>query len=257
MTRDTRTWRSRADFRNAPGVLLVLRPPADAPPPAAGQPPAVPADPAEGLEVLLALLDDGQVIALAGHVDLGTGLATAYGQIVAEELDLPLAAVQVILGDTARAPHQGATIASSSIQLHAQPLRTAAAQAKAWLLAQAAARSGAAVADLLTQHGAVITPDAQHLTYAALVAGQHVELSGGKVFPLDGEPFVHTFGGVVQFAEMILCPAAKQERPAALLRTLFGFEVVVECGDGTGVFLHFEQAFAVGDPYVRRRFLRL
>ena len=176
MARDTSTWRSRADFRNAPGVLLVLRPPAETPPPAAGQPPAVPADPAEGLEVLLAVLDDGQVIALAGHVDLGTGLATAYGQIVAEELDLPLAAVQVVLGDTARAPHQGATIASSSIQLHAQPLRTAAAQARAWLLAQAAARSGAAVADLLTQHGAIITPDTQHLTYASLVAGQHVEL---------------------------------------------------------------------------------
>ena len=176
MTRDTSTWRSRADFRNAPGVLLVLRPPAETPPPTTGQPPAVPADPAEGLEVLLAVLDDGQVIALAGHVDLGTGLATAYGQIVAEELDLPLAAVQVVLGDTARAPHQGATIASSSIQLHAQPLRTAAAQARAWLRSQAAARSGAAVADLLTQHGAVITPNAIRLPYAALVANQHVEL---------------------------------------------------------------------------------
>ena len=176
MARDTSTWRTRAHFRNAPGVLLVLRPPADAPPPAAGQPPAVPADPAEGLEVLLALLDDGQVIALAGHVDLGTGIATAYGQIVAEELDLPLAAVQVILGDTARAPHQGATIASSSIQLHAMPLRTAAAQARAWLLGRAAAQRGVPVADLLTQHGAVITPSAQRLTYAALVAGRHVEL---------------------------------------------------------------------------------
>ena len=176
MARDTSTWRSRADFRNAPGVLLVLRPPADAPPPAAGQPPAVPADPAEGLEVLLALVDDGQVIALAGHVDLGTGIATAYGQIVAEELGLALVAVQVILGDTARAPHQGATIASTSIQLHAMPLRTAAAQARAWLLGQAAVQSGVPVADLLTQHGAVITPSAQRLTYAALLAGQHVEL---------------------------------------------------------------------------------
>ena len=176
MARDTSAWRTRAHFRDAAGVLLVLRPPAEMPAPATGQPPAVPADPAEGLEVLLALLDDGQVIALAGHVDLGTGISTAYGQIVAEELDLPLAAVQMILGDTARAPHQGATIASTSIQRHAQPLRTAAAQARAWLLGQAAARLGVAATDLRTQHGAVITPDAQGLTYAALVAGQHVEL---------------------------------------------------------------------------------
>ena len=39
----------------------------------------------------------------------------------------------MVLGDTARAPNQGATIASASIQIHAQPLRLAAAQARAWL----------------------------------------------------------------------------------------------------------------------------
>ena len=79
-------WRSRQQFRDATGVLLVLRPPSPAPPPAKGQPPAVPGNPAEGLEVLLALVDEGQgrasVVVLAGHVDLGTGIRTAYGQIV-------------------------------------------------------------------------------------------------------------------------------------------------------------------------------
>ena len=45
---------------------------------------------------------------------------------MAEELDLPLDAVQVILGDTGRAPNQGPTIASTSLQIHAQPLRLAA-----------------------------------------------------------------------------------------------------------------------------------
>jgi nicotinate dehydrogenase subunit B len=148
MTFRASVWATRADFRAATGVLLVLRDPPPPPPPARGQPPAVPANPAEGPEVLLALVDEGDgrltATALAGHVDLGTGIRTAYGQIVAEELGLPMAAVQVILGDTARAPNQGPTIASSSLQLHAQPLRAAAAQARAWLLAQAAARVGLA-----------------------------------------------------------------------------------------------------------------
>ena len=133
--RGWRSWRTRKDFRAADGVLLVLRDPPPPPPPSPGQPPTVPGDPAEGSEILLAVCDDGTAIALAGHVDLGTGLRTAYGQIVAEELDLPLARVEVVLGDTARAPNQGPTIASSSIQIHARPLQLAAAQARAWLVA--------------------------------------------------------------------------------------------------------------------------
>lgn len=147
-------WRQRADFRAADGVLLVLREPPPPPPPAKGQPPAVPGNPAEGPEILLALVDEGDgrltATALAGHVDLGTGIRTAYGQIVAEELGLPLDAVQVLLGDTGRAPNQGPTIASASLQLHAQPLRLAAAQARAWLVAQSMAQSGAIGAGLLT-----------------------------------------------------------------------------------------------------------
>ena len=147
-------WRQRADFRAASGVLLVLRQPPAPPPPSPGQPAAVPGNPAEGPEVLLALVDEGEgrltATALAGHVDLGTGIRTAYGQVVAEELHLPLDAVQVVLGDTGRAPNQGPTIASASLQLHAQPLRVAAAQARAWLVGEAAAQSCAIGGGLLT-----------------------------------------------------------------------------------------------------------
>src|SRR5262249_41756842 len=100
-------WRARQQFRNADGVLLVLRDPPPPLPPAPGQPPTVPANAAEGPEVLLAFADDGHAVALGGHVDLGTGLRTAYAQLVADELDLPLDRVHVVLGDTARAPNQG------------------------------------------------------------------------------------------------------------------------------------------------------
>ena len=144
MTRRADTPHTRADILQASGVLAIVRTPPAPPAPAPGQPPVVGANPAEGDEVLLALWDDGSVTALNGHVDLGTGLQTALAQIVAEELDLTLACVRMALGDTARAPNQGATIASASIQIHAQPLRLAAAQARAWLLARGAAWLGVA-----------------------------------------------------------------------------------------------------------------
>lgn len=158
--------RSRADLWGGTGVLLVTRQPGPAPAPAAGQPLTVPPNPLEGPEILLAVWDDGSVTALHGHVDLGTGIRTALGQIVAEELDLDPASVHVVLGNTAIAPNQGATIASASIQVHAEPLRRAAAQARRWLLAQpepdwpAALRGRRVELDL--DPGAPVKPAAQY-----------------------------------------------------------------------------------------------
>ena len=142
---------SKSELLAASGVLLVLR----EPPPLAqgrGQPAAVPGDPAEGPEILLAVWDDGSATALNGHVDLGTGLRTALTHIVAEELELPLAQVVMRLGDTAAVPNQGATIASVSLQIHAQPLRWAAAQARLWQLQQSAAGEVKPWSSLLAGH---------------------------------------------------------------------------------------------------------
>jgi nicotinate dehydrogenase subunit B len=91
-------------------------------------------------ETFIEITADGAVTAFNGHVDLGTGIRTALGQIVAEELDVSFARVVVVLGDTSRVPNQGATIASETIQVTAVPLRKAAAQARQYLVARAAER---------------------------------------------------------------------------------------------------------------------
>jgi len=169
---------TRADFHAAAGVLLVVRNPPPAPPPAKGQPALVAGNPDEGVEILVAVWDDGSATALNGHVDLGTGIRTALAQIAAEELDLPMERLHMVLGDTTRAPNQGATIASASIQIHAQPLRLAAAQARAWLVARAAEQLQAPLDALETRDGCVrVKADpARSMGYGALVAGRHTEL---------------------------------------------------------------------------------
>ena len=178
--------RTRGDFLLADGVLVVTRPTPPALPPSPGQPIAVSGNPAEGDEVLLAVWDDGSASALHGHVDLGTGIQTALSQIVAEELDLGMPCIRMMLGDTARAPNQGATIASGSIQIHAQPLRLAAAQARAWLLARAAEHLDAPVPALEVHHGIVrVAADvARQVTYAQLVTGQRTVLRLAPDTPL-------------------------------------------------------------------------
>src|SRR5262244_2256474 len=106
-------------------------------------------------ETFIRITADGSVTAYNGHVDLGTGIRTALGQIVAEELDVSFARVVVVLGDTAVVPDQGATIASETIQISAVPLRRAAAQARQFLVARAAERLELAIDDLGIEDGLV------------------------------------------------------------------------------------------------------
>ena len=141
MTRRADFPHSRTDFYAASGVLLVKRTPPAQVAVASGQPPTAQANLLEGDEVLLAVWDDGSVTALHGHVDLGTGIRTALAQLVAEELDLAMGQINMVLGNTASVPNQGATIASASLQIHAAPLRAAAAQARAWLIARASEKN--------------------------------------------------------------------------------------------------------------------
>lgn len=104
-------------------------------------------------EVLVQIDADGQVLGFCGHVDLGTGIATALAQIVADELDADLTRVRMVLGDTDKTPDQGATIASETIQIIAKPLRKAAAQARRALLDRAAKLTNLPVTDLSFRNG--------------------------------------------------------------------------------------------------------
>jgi nicotinate dehydrogenase subunit B len=128
-----------------------------------------------GYETFIKITADGAVTAYNGHVDLGTGIRTALGQIVAEELDVSFARVVVVLGDTTRVPNQGATIASETIQVTAVPLRKAAAQARLFLLARAAAQLELPVNDLTIEDG-LIRGHNRSISYGELIAGEIIRL---------------------------------------------------------------------------------
>src|SRR6266513_897575 len=129
-----------------------------------------------GFETFIQITAEGTVTAFNGHVDLGTGIRTALAQIVAEELDVSLAGVVVVLGDTSRVPNQGATIASETIQITAVPLRNAAAQARQFLVARAAERLELPVAELAIEDGLVRGKDNRSVSYGELLAGEDIRL---------------------------------------------------------------------------------
>src|SRR5947208_3437232 len=126
-------------------------------------------------ETFVRITADGSVTAYNGHVDLGTGIRTALGQIVAEELDVSFARVVVVLGDTAIVPNQGATIASETIQITAVPLRKAAAQARHFLIGRAADRLELPIADLGIEDG-LVRGHNRSVSYGELIGGETIRL---------------------------------------------------------------------------------
>ncbi|MBI5132438.1 MAG: molybdopterin-dependent oxidoreductase [Rhodopseudomonas palustris] len=158
-----------SDLLARTGTLAVLRPSQYV----KGLVPTAP-PPDGALDLFLFLDDAGQVLAFNGHVDLGTGIRTALAQIVAEELDVPFAAVTMVLGHTSGTPNQGATIASDSIQVSAVPLRNAAAQARLHLVALAAQELEMPPEQLTVTDGVVHPRDRSNVgvSYASLLQGR-------------------------------------------------------------------------------------
>ncbi|MGA8900142.1 MAG: molybdopterin cofactor-binding domain-containing protein [Bradyrhizobium sp.] len=126
-------------------------------------------------ETFIRITADGSVTAFNGHVDLGTGIRTALGQIVAEELDVSFARVVVVLGDTSRVPDQGPTIASETIQISAVPLRRAAAQARQFLIARAAGRLELPPEELAVEDG-LVRGHNRSISYGELIGDDIIRL---------------------------------------------------------------------------------
>src|SRR5439155_2132909 len=114
---------------------------------------------------------DGSATIFSGKVELGQGILTALAQIAAEELDLPLARVRMISGDTERTPDEGQTAGSLSIENGGTAIRLACAEARALLVDQAAKRLALPAETLTVSEGIVSAPDGRRLGYGELAAG--------------------------------------------------------------------------------------
>ena len=110
----------------------------------------------ERLEQRIRVERDGTVTALSGKIDFGQGLRTAFAQIVADELDVPIERVRVVLGDTDQVPFDFGTFGSHSVAQEAPLLRKAAAFARRQLVDRASAKLGLAKEELDTEAGAVV-----------------------------------------------------------------------------------------------------
>jgi CO/xanthine dehydrogenase Mo-binding subunit len=136
------------------------------------------------LSSYIAVNADGSVAAYFGKMDMGQGLFTAIGQMVAEELDVPFKAVTVYMGDTATSVNQGGASGSTGVQRGGKQMRMAAAEARRVLVEMAAAKLGVAADQLAVTDGIVHAKDdaAKKISYAELIGGHYfnVQLDWNK-----------------------------------------------------------------------------
>jgi isoquinoline 1-oxidoreductase len=125
----------------------------------------------------LRIAEDGRVTGYSGKVELGQGVKTSLGQILAEELDVPFASVDMVLGDTAVCPWDGGTFGSRTIKYFGPALRAAAAEARLVLIQLAAEALQLPESRLKTRDGLVLDSQnpATSISYGALAKGRTIE----------------------------------------------------------------------------------
>jgi CO/xanthine dehydrogenase Mo-binding subunit len=133
--------------------------------------------PVDEVDSFLAIHEDGTVTIYTSHVDVGTGISTAFRQTAAEELGIPFERFTVIEGDTATTPDHGGTGGSSGIPRGAADIRRAAATARQSLLDLASKQLNRPASEL-TIIGGQVRPAAggQGITVAALIGGKRFSL---------------------------------------------------------------------------------
>ena len=122
----------------------------------------------ERVEQRIRVEPDGSITALSGKIEFGQGIRTAFAQIVADELDVPIEQVHVVLGDTDQVPFDFGTFGSQSVAQEAPLLRNAAAFARHQLIERASAKLGLPAEKLDTSDGTVVG-GGKHVAYAELL----------------------------------------------------------------------------------------
>jgi isoquinoline 1-oxidoreductase beta subunit len=121
--------------------------------------------------LVLEVAEDGTARLRLPRAEVGQGITTAASMLVAEELDLPVSGVRVTLSDArSELLFNQLTGGSNTIRSIYHPVRTAAAVARARLVAAAAAQWGLSPSQLSTRDGQVIAPDGRTASYGSLSA---------------------------------------------------------------------------------------
>jgi nicotinate dehydrogenase subunit B len=156
--------------------------------------------PAEDLDfnAYLRVKEDGRIDCFTGKIEMGQGIITSLAQVVAEELEVSIYEVDMIMGDTELCPYDRGTWGSLTTRFIDPVLRAAAAEAREVLRELAAEHFGVNTSELQIAEGVVSVKDdaSKTISYADLTKGQKIvrslstkpEIKTSKDFKIIGKP---------------------------------------------------------------------
>jgi isoquinoline 1-oxidoreductase len=186
--------------------------------------------------------EDGRVSLFCSKIEMGQGIITSMAQMLAEELDVKLDSIDMVMGDTMLCPWDGGTTGSRSTKYYGPPLRKAGAEARAILLQLASEKLNIPAERLLVKDGIVSDKKnaAENVSYAELVKGKQIDrqISGVPIksiseHTVSGTPTMRTDArlkvtGEAKFTCDIILPGmlyAKVLRPPSHDATLASVDV--------------------------------
>src|SRR5665647_1986048 len=137
----------------------------------------------EDFNAYLVIGESGRVTVFSGKIEMGQGVLTSQAQMVAEELGVALASIDMVLGDTDQCPWDMGTFGSLTTRMFGPALRAAAAQARQALMTLAAQKLGVAADRVSIEHGvaSVAGEPSRRVTFAELADGAGIAESVSQV----------------------------------------------------------------------------
>ena len=168
---------SRRAFLSASGALMIGLASPDAWAQAARPSPKSPNNPdllADSLDAYLAIDRNGKVDVFYGAIDGGQGLETSIAQMVAEELEVPLSAIRMVMGDTRRTLNMGGASGAQGVSRRGTSLMKAAAQARKILVEEAARKWRVQPDELAVKDGVIYlrSNPAKRIAYGKIIGGK-------------------------------------------------------------------------------------
>lgn len=190
------------------------------------------------LNAFLRIGEDGRVSLFTGKIEMGQGVITSLAQMLADELDVPVDAVDMVMGDTDLCPWDMGTFGSRTTRFFGPPLRAAGAEARRILLELAAEKLNLPLTELIVENGIIFdkTNRKRQVSYAELTKGKRIErkltekvdVKSPDEFKIMNRPFLRRdarakvtgqakFAGDIQFPDMLYARILRPPSHAAKL----------------------------------------
>jgi nicotinate dehydrogenase subunit B len=160
----------------------------------------------EDFNAYIRVKENGRVDVFTGKIEMGQGAYTSLAQVVAEELEVPIKNIDMVMGDTELCPYDAGTWGSMTTPYHDPILRAAAAEARQVFIELAAEHLEIPISRLKVKNGTVYDKNNKdtRVTYAVLTQGRKVirtvtkpKLKTAGEFTIVGKP-VHRLDALMK-----------------------------------------------------------